>query len=169
MQHRILYLSVALLMLGLAASCSSRSSNPASDVNAPKSTPEEVEQPREPSHEQDDESALAANRELKSRITALRTVFRAGLAPGECIYVLAPFRESPKGLTEFMWVGVTAWNGHTIKGTLRREPLVLDEFHAGQTVEVSDDTVSAYVRKHSDGCLEKFDVDSEATEKPLIK
>ena len=100
-----------------------------------------------------DEELLAASERARAQLPALGQAFAAGLSPGEFIQVKAPF-DTPDGGTEWMWVEVTSWEGKRIKGLLKNEPFDIPSLHAGQRVEVKEDDVFDYIRRHADGSHE---------------
>ena len=100
-----------------------------------------------------DEELLEASRRAKGKLPTLRTAFGTGLAPGEYIYVKAPFKTSGGG-DEWMWVEVTSWMGDKIKGLLQNEPFNIPNLHSGQIVEISEANVFDYIRRYADGKVE---------------
>jgi uncharacterized protein YegJ (DUF2314 family) len=100
-----------------------------------------------------DARVLEASRKARERLPELRAAFNAGLAPGELILVKAPF-PTDSGGNEWMWVEVTRWNGDAIHGTLRNEPNLIRDLHAGQMVDVNESDVFDYIRRKPDGSQE---------------
>lgn len=97
-----------------------------------------------------EERLLAASQKAKTHFSKLKEAFLKGLQPGEYIMLKAPF-DTPDGGTEWMWVEVSAWDGEKIKGLLKNEPYNIPDLHGGQEVEVSQDDVFDYIRRHPDG------------------
>lgn len=93
---------------------------------------------------------LAASRNAKTQLPALKQAFTAGLQPGEFIQVKAPFK-TPDGGREWMWVEITAWDGNKISGLLKNEPFNIPSLHAGQIVEVKQEDAFDYIRRYPDG------------------
>jgi len=100
-----------------------------------------------------DEQLLAASRRARAQLPVLRQLFAEGLRPGEFILVKAPFAV-PGGGQEWMWVEITAWKGSMIKGLLKNEPFNIPDLHGGQIVEVNQENVFDYIRRHPDGTQE---------------
>lgn len=96
------------------------------------------------------EELLAASRRAKTKLPMLCKEFAEGLKPGEFIQVKAPFK-TPDGGQEWMWVEITAWHGSNIKGLLKNEPFNVPSLHGGQIVEVRQEDVFDYIRRHPDG------------------
>lgn len=96
---------------------------------------------------------LAASKKAKEKLPALRSIFNAGLQPGEYIQVKAPF-ETPDGGNEWMWVEISHWSATTIKGLLKNEPYHIPDLHAGQMVTVKQQDVFDYIRQYPDGTRE---------------
>ena len=96
---------------------------------------------------------LEVSRKAREQLPELRAAFNAGLVPGEYILVKAPF-PTDNGRNEWMWVEVTRWNGDAIRGTLRNEPNLIRDLHAGQMVDVSERDVFDYIRRKPDGSEE---------------
>lgn len=92
---------------------------------------------------------LDASAKARARLPELQNAFNAGLQPGEFIQVKAPF-STPDGNREWMWVEVTSWKQHKIKGLLQNEPYEVTSLHSGQVVEVDDGDVFDYIRQHPD-------------------
>ncbi len=105
------------------------------------------------SHIKHDEELLEASRRAREKLPALRKQFAEGLEPGEYIMVKAPFK-TPKGGNEWMWVEVTEWNGDNIRGVLNNEPYYIPSLHSGQIVEIMQEDVFDYIRRHPDGTQE---------------
>jgi uncharacterized protein YegJ (DUF2314 family) len=93
---------------------------------------------------------LAASRDAKAQLPALKKAFTAGLQPGEFIQVKVPF-ETPDGGQEWMWVEITAWRGNKISGLLKNEPFNIPSLHGGQIVEVKQEDAFDYIRHYPDG------------------
>lgn len=93
---------------------------------------------------------LAASKAANAQLPKLRDAFAKGLQPGEYILVKAPFSTRDGG-NEWMWVEVSKWNGDTIEGLLKNEPVDVPSLHAGQMVKVSQAKVFDYARRHPDG------------------
>ena len=93
---------------------------------------------------------LAASKAASAQLPRLRDAFAKGLQPGEYILVKAPFTTRDGG-NEWMWVEVAKWNGDTIEGLLKNEPVDVPSLHAGQMVKVSQAKVFDYARRHPDG------------------
>ena len=83
----------------------------------------------------------------------LRKQFAEGLEPGEYILVKAPFK-TPEGGNEWMWIEVTEWSGNNIRGVLNNEPFYVPSLHSGQIVEIRQEDVFDYIRRHPDGTQE---------------
>lgn len=98
-------------------------------------------------------SLEAESKRARANLAKLRSVFEAGLAPGEFIQVKAPFATPDNG-QEWMWVEITLWRGDQIKGLLKNEPFSIPDLHGGQTVEVSQRDVFDYIYVHADGTQE---------------
>jgi uncharacterized protein YegJ (DUF2314 family) len=92
----------------------------------------------------------AASKAANAQLPQLREAFAKGLQPGEYILVKAPFATRDGG-NEWMWVEVAKWNGDTIEGLLKNEPVDVPSLHAGQMVKVSQAKVFDYARRHPDG------------------
>ncbi|HEV3485647.1 MAG TPA: DUF2314 domain-containing protein [Vicinamibacterales bacterium] len=92
----------------------------------------------------------AASAAAREKLPALRSAFNSGLDPGEYILVKAPFA-APDGNKEWMWVEVARWDGEEIRGTLRNDPQLVRDLHAGQMVEISEADVFDYIRHYPDG------------------
>jgi uncharacterized protein YegJ (DUF2314 family) len=92
----------------------------------------------------------AASKAANARLPQLREAFAKTLQPGEYILVKAPFATRDGG-NEWMWVEVAKWNGDTIEGLLKNEPVDVPSLHAGQMVKVSQAKVFDYARRHPDG------------------
>ncbi|MGB9472912.1 MAG: DUF2314 domain-containing protein [Candidatus Acidiferrum sp.] len=95
------------------------------------------------------EELLEASRKEKEKLTELRTVFNAGLAPGESILLKAPFT-APGGDNEWMWVEVTRWSGNRIQGILANDPEAAEQFHAGQIVDVHQEDIFDFIHQFPD-------------------
>lgn len=93
---------------------------------------------------------LAASKAANAQLPKLRDAFAKGLQPGEYILVKAPFT-TRSGNNEWMWVEVARWNGDTIEGLLKNEPVEVANLHAGQMVKVSQAKVFDYMRRYPDG------------------
>lgn len=93
---------------------------------------------------------LAASKAANAQLPRLRDVFAKGLQPGEFILVKAPFTTRDGG-NEWMWVEIARWNGDTIEGLLKNEPVDVPSLHAGQMVKVSQAKVFDYMRRLPDG------------------
>lgn len=96
------------------------------------------------------EDLLAASKEARRKLPALKRDFEAGLAPGEYIQVKAPF-VTQEGGREWMWVEVTTWKSTSMRGLLRNEPFDIPELHSGQLVDVDPSEVFDYLRRSPDG------------------
>ncbi len=96
------------------------------------------------------EELLAASAAATKHLPALRDAFRKGLQPGEYLLLKAPFATTG-GTNEWMWVEVLGWEGDTIRGLLKNEPVDVPSLHAGQEVKVSQSKVFDYLRRHPDG------------------
>jgi uncharacterized protein YegJ (DUF2314 family) len=98
------------------------------------------------------EEVLAASRKAREHLPELRATFNAGLKASESIMVKAPFKMDDGGSgNEWMWVEVTHWDGHSIRGLLMNAPVHVRSLHAGQAVEVDDEKVFDYVHTLPDG------------------
>ena len=97
-----------------------------------------------------DEELLAASEAARAKLPQLRTDFNAGLAPGEFIYVKAPFTTTDGG-NEWMWVEVIQWEDKAIRGLLQNDPFHVPELKAGAEVAVDMDEVFDYIRQFADG------------------
>jgi uncharacterized protein YegJ (DUF2314 family) len=93
---------------------------------------------------------LTASKAANAQLPRLRDVFAKGLQPGEYILVKAPFTTRDGG-NEWMWVEVAKWNGDTIEGLLKNEPVDVPNLRGGQMVKVSQAKVFDYMRRHPDG------------------
>ncbi|MFA6903465.1 MAG: DUF2314 domain-containing protein [Gallionellaceae bacterium] len=96
------------------------------------------------------EELIAASNRAKALLPALQKAFAAGLAPGEFIQVKAPFAV-PAGGQEWMWVEITSWQEDKIKGLLKNEPFNIPSLHGGQIVEIRQQDIFDYIRRHPDG------------------
>ena len=99
------------------------------------------------------EELLEASRRAKEKLPMLRKQFAEGLEPGEYILVKAPFK-TPEGGNEWMWIEVTEWSGNNIRGVLNNEPFYVPSLHSGQIVEIRQEDVFDYIRRHPDGTQE---------------
>lgn len=97
-----------------------------------------------------DDELEETSRRARTRLPALREAFNKGFAPGEYVYVKAPF-ETPDGGREWMWVEVSSWRDDKITGLLQNDPSNIPDLRAGQTVEVSEAKVFDYIHHHADG------------------
>ncbi|MDP9989808.1 uncharacterized protein YegJ (DUF2314 family) [Variovorax boronicumulans] len=93
---------------------------------------------------------LAASKAAGAQLAKLRDTFNKGLQPGEYILVKAPFT-TREGGNEWMWVEIARWNGDTIEGLLKNEPVDVTGLHAGQMVKVSQAKLFDYIRRYPDG------------------
>lgn len=101
-----------------------------------------------------DEAVLAASRRARDRLRAeLKPRFIAGLSPGERLMVKAPFR-TPAGGREWMWIGVSRWQGPRIHGVLDNDPVDVRDLKAGVHVDVLEDDILDYLYFRSDGTSE---------------
>lgn len=100
------------------------------------------------------EELLAASRKARESLPNLRKAFNDGLAPGESILLKAPLSK-PDGGHEWMWVGVTRWQGNRIQGLLANDPVAVRDFHAGQLVDIYEKDIFDYIHvlpdKHTEG------------------
>ena len=97
--------------------------------------------------------AVAASERARARLPTLRKAFSEGLAPAEYILVKAPFA-TPKSTREWMWVEVTEWKDGQLRGLLKNEPFDIPDLHAGQVVQVREEDVFDYIRRHPNGSEE---------------
>jgi uncharacterized protein YegJ (DUF2314 family) len=126
------------------------------------------------SHIHHSQQLLDASAQARAKLPGLEKTFNAGLEPGEYIQVKAPFN-TPNGNREWMWVEVTSWKEHKIKGLLQNEPVEVPDLHGGQVVEVREEDVFDYLRtypdKHQEGnttgeIIKKMD-EAKGTEKKV--
>jgi hypothetical protein len=101
-------------------------------------------------HIQHDDSVLAASRNARAQLPALKAAFVRGLPPGEFVLLKVPF-EVPSGGNEWMWVEVTDWEDGRIRGSLRNEPFHIPDLHAGQNVTISEADVFDFIHQKADG------------------
>lgn len=85
----------------------------------------------------DTPEVLAAGRKARAMLPALSRAFQAGFAPGEHLFVKAPFPvqapfESPRG-NEWMWVQVIVWQHGRILGRLLDFPGSHRTFNTART------------------------------------
>ena len=92
----------------------------------------------------------AASEAARAKLPALRAAFNKGLQPGEYIQLKLPF-PIPTGGNEWMWVEVMSWDGDTIVGLLKNEPVNIPTLHGGQQVTVSQSKVFDYLRRDAKG------------------
>ena len=92
----------------------------------------------------------AASEAARAKLPALRAAFNKGLQPGEYIQLKLPF-PIPTGGNEWMWVEVMSWDGDTIVGLLKNEPVNIPTLHGGQQVTVSQSKVFDYLRRDAQG------------------
>ena len=101
-----------------------------------------------------DEAVLTASRRARDRLRAeLKPRFIAGLPPGERLMVKAPFTTQAAG-REWMWIGVSRWQGPRIHGVLENDPVHLRDLKAGAHVDVPEDEILDYLLFRSDGTSE---------------
>jgi uncharacterized protein YegJ (DUF2314 family) len=101
----------------------------------------------------DDAQILAASKQAREKLPALREHFNKEMKPGEYVVVKVPFA-TPDGGKEYMWVEISTWNGDKIKGLLRNDPENVSSLHAGQMVTVSEAKVFDYIHLLPDGTQE---------------
>jgi len=112
-------------------------------------------------HAHDDAELNAARERARARLPDVAARFRAGLAPGASLMVKAPFTVSKGNAgVEWMWVEVTEWKGHEIRGVLANQPNLLPELHQGATVKVRQDDLFDYRLEHADGTFEGGETDA---------
>lgn len=88
----------------------------------------------------DDEEMEIAHRRAVEELPGIRDRYRAGLPPGQVLYVKHGFPVS-EGNHEWMWVVVTGWKGERIAGTLANDPQYRKDLRAGQPVELTEPDV----------------------------
>jgi uncharacterized protein YegJ (DUF2314 family) len=99
------------------------------------------------------EELLEASRRAKSQLPELNSRFNAGLKPGELILVKAPFKTRTGG-NEWMWVEISHWKSHSIRGILENDPELVPDLHAGEVVEIREEDVFDYIHKYPSGRVE---------------
>lgn len=99
------------------------------------------------------EELLAASQRAKDKLPQLRTIFQAGLKPGESILVKAPFRTISGG-DEWMWVEVVSWNGNHIEGILQNDPYEVPSLKSGARVNVNQKDLFDFIHTLPDGTKE---------------
>jgi uncharacterized protein YegJ (DUF2314 family) len=99
------------------------------------------------------EELLEASRKAKAQLPEWYSRFNAGLKPGELILVKAPFNTRTGG-NEWMWVEISHWKNHSIRGILENDPELVPDLHAGEVVEVREEDVFDYIHKYPNGRME---------------
>ncbi|MEL7298210.1 MAG: DUF2314 domain-containing protein [Pseudomonadota bacterium] len=100
-----------------------------------------------------DAEILAARDAARAKLPQLRNDFNNGFAPGEFIFVKAPFKTTDGG-NEWMWVEVIEWKGDRIRGLLQNDPFHVPELRAGAEVVVEMGDVFDYILQRADGTSE---------------
>ena len=100
-----------------------------------------------------DEEILAARDAARAKLPQLRDNFNDGFAPGEFMFVKAPFTTTDGG-NEWMWVEVIEWKGDRIRGLLQNDPFHVPELRAGAEVVVAMGDVFDYILQRADGTSE---------------
>ena len=90
----------------------------------------------------DDAELLAASAAAKKELLQLKPKFSQGVPDLEKLTVKAPFTFGDD--TEWMWVEVVSWRGHTIAGILQNTPRDIPNLKMGAKVEVTEDAVFDY-------------------------
>jgi uncharacterized protein YegJ (DUF2314 family) len=98
----------------------------------------------------DDPELLAVRARVQKRLPAVGEAFAKGLPLGERIVVKAPF-DTDQGSVEWIWVGVTGWDGAILRGRLENEPFSVKALHLGAKVEVKQASLADYIWVGSDG------------------
>ena len=110
-----------------------------------------------------DPEMLAVSQRAIAELKELEPRFNKGLAPGESIYVKAPF-ETRDGGNEWMWLEVHQWKAGVVRGVLISEPLDVSNLKAGAKVEAKVDSLFDYVHQLPDGTRS-----GDATGKLMLK
>lgn len=99
------------------------------------------------------EELLEASRKAKSHLPELGSRFNMGLEPGELILAKAPFKTRTGG-NEWMWVEISHWKNHSIRGILENDPELVPDLHTGEVVEIREEDVFDYIHKYPNGRVE---------------
>jgi len=98
----------------------------------------------------DSEAMEAAHLQAVSELPRVRERFRAGLGPGEQLFVKHGF---PYGedQPEYMWVVVARWQGDRLHGHLANDPVYCLNLRAGQEVTLREAEVYDWLLMGADG------------------
>ncbi|MEW6284528.1 MAG: DUF2314 domain-containing protein, partial [Candidatus Eremiobacterota bacterium] len=86
-------------------------------------------------------------------LPSIKSVFVAGLKPGERLYVRHAFEVDPFQ-QEHLWLRVTGWIGDRLSGVLVDQPQQLTDLACGDEVFLWDDQIYDWLFTRADGSCE---------------
>ena len=101
----------------------------------------------------------AARVRVQSRLPDVAERYRRAPPAKAKLTVKSAFR-APDGRVEWMWVGVTAWKGPALTGTLLNTPFWVPALKAGDTVTVAQGDIAEYLLKIGDAPQEGGESDA---------